>query len=34
MKDPVWENVSTHAKDLVRKLLLVDPNKRINEKEI
>lgn len=34
MNDPVWENVSTHAKDLVRKLLLVDPTKRITEKEI
>ena len=34
MEDPVWENVSSHAKDLVRKLLVVDPESRIKAKEI
>ena len=34
MDDPVWENVSSHAKDLVRKLLVVDPSSRITAKEI
>lgn len=33
MDDPVWENVSSHAKDLVRKLLVVDPGSRITAKE-
>jgi len=34
MKDPVWENVSSHAKDLVKKLLVVDPASRITDKDI
>ena len=34
MNDPVWDNVSSAAKDLVRKLLVVDPNSRITGKEI
>ena len=34
MKDPVWDNVSSPAKDLVRKLLVVDPTQRITAKEI
>jgi len=34
MEDPVWDNVSNPAKDLVRKLLVVDPNSRITGKEI
>jgi serine/threonine protein kinase len=34
MDDPVWENVSSHAKDLVRKLLVVDPESRIKAKDI
>ena len=34
MKDLVWDNVSSPAKDLVRKLLVVDPTQRITAKEI
>ena len=34
MDDPVWENVSSPAKDLVKKLLVVDPESRITAKEI
>jgi calcium/calmodulin-dependent protein kinase I len=29
MDDPVWDEVSTEAKDLIMKLLVVDPEKRL-----
>ena len=29
MDDPIWGGISTDAKDLVSKLLIVDPSKRI-----
>jgi calcium/calmodulin-dependent protein kinase I len=34
MSDPIWNNISTDAKDLIKKLLVVDPAQRITAKEI
>lgn len=34
MDDPIWGSISTDAKDLVSKLLIVDPTKRITGSEI
>ena len=32
--DPVWQEVSREAKDLVSKLLVVDPDKRLTPKQV
>jgi serine/threonine protein kinase len=34
MNTPLWENVSEAAKDLVKRMLIVDPGKRITVQEI
>jgi len=34
MKGKIWESVSDAAKDLIRRLLTVDPSKRITGKDI
>lgn len=31
---PLWECISEHAKDLVRKMLTLDPNQRITIQEV
>ncbi|XKL62243.1 hypothetical protein PGB90_002076 [Kerria lacca] len=34
MNTPLWENISEAAKDLLKRMLIVDPNKRITVQEI
>ena len=34
MNDPVWEEVSQDAKDLIAKLLVVDPTKRLTIEQV
>ena len=34
MDKPAWKHISEDAKDLIKKLLVADPSKRINAKEI
>lgn len=34
MENPIWEHVSEEAKDLIRKLLVVEPNKRLSAEQI
>lgn len=34
MDTPIWETISEAAKDLLKRMLTVDPNKRITVQEI
>eukprot|EP00180_Rhodochaete_pulchella_P000869 Plantae.Rhodophyta-Rhodochaete_pulchella.ctg17042.p1 GENE.Plantae.Rhodophyta-Rhodochaete_pulchella.ctg17042~~Plantae.Rhodophyta-Rhodochaete_pulchella.ctg17042.p1 ORF type:complete len:172 (-),score=29.45 Plantae.Rhodophyta-Rhodochaete_pulchella.ctg17042:3-518(-) len=34
LKDPVWDDISDEAKDLVQKLIIVDPEKRLDAAQI
>lgn len=31
---PYWDNISADAKDFVSRLLVVDPNKRLNAQQV
>jgi len=34
MDKPIWKFISEEAKDLIKRLLVVDPEKRVTAKEI